>query len=62
MRDRPPAHEERDVAPRGLLLGEDAHRRDARATRNEEEIARRAPDHKRGAERPQQIEEVAGMT
>src|SRR4029077_18663758 len=59
MSDRTAAHKKRDVAPAGLLLGEHAHRRDTRPTRDEQQIPGRSLDDERRAKRAEQIEAVA---
>ncbi len=45
---------------RRLVLRDHAHGRDARPARDEQEVLRLARDHERGAERPEEIERVAG--
>ena len=44
------------------MLGDDAHRRDARAAGHEQQIARLAAHHERGPKRAEQIEALADMT
>ncbi len=57
--DRPSAHDERDVAAARLLVGEHAHRRDARPSGDKEEVLRRAADEEGRAERTEEVERVA---
>ena len=58
MRDRAAAHEQCDIPPSGLLFGQHPHRRDAGPARDKQQVPRRALDHERRPERPEQIEPV----
>ncbi len=62
IRDAAPAHDQRDVAAARLLLGDDAHRRDARPAGHKQQVARLAAGDERGPERTEQVERVADAT